>query len=234
MSKHGKRFRYAKEKIPAGVQFKPDEAVQMVKELASAKFDESVDVSTCLGVDPKRAEQVVRGTVVLPHGTGKSVRVLVIAQGEKETEAQEAGADYVGMEELIEKVDGGWTDFDVDVASPEAMKAGVAKLGRVLGPRNLMPTPKAGTVTNDLGKAVAEVKAGRIEFKIDKSANLSLQVGKISFDPEKLQENAEAALNAVLKAKPDSMKGIYLLSASISTTMSPSVKLDTKELSKLG
>lgn len=229
-----KRYKQAFEARNGGEAFSLKDAIIALGKFPRAKFDESVDLALRLGVDPKHSDQMVRGTVALPNGSGKIVRVVAFTpDGPVADAAKEAGADYVGMKELIEKVESGWTDFDVAVASPEAMKAGVAKLGRVLGPRNLMPTPKSGTVTNDLGKAVAEVKAGRIEFKIDKSANLSLQVGKISFAPEKLQENAEAALIAVLKAKPDSLKGIYLLSASISTTMSPSVKLDVKEISKL-
>ena len=230
-----KRYKQAFEARNGGEAVSLTDAISVLGKFPRAKFDESVDLALRLGVDSKHSDQMVRGTVALPNGSGKIVRVVAFTpDGPVADAAKEAGADYVGMEELIEKVDGGWTDFDVAVASPEAMKAGVAKLGPKLGPRNLMPTPKAGTVTNDLGKAVAEVKAGRIEFRIDKSANLSLPVGKISFDPDKLQENAEAALNAVFKAKPDSVKGTYLLSASVSATMSPSVKLDTKEISKLG
>ena len=230
-----KRYKQALEARNDGTTVSLRDGINALGEFPRAKFDESVDIALRLGLDPKHSDQMVRGTVALPNGSGKTVRVVAFApDGPMADAAKEAGADYVGMKELIEKVEGGWTDFDVAVASPEAMKAGVAKLGRVLGPRNLMPTPKAGTVTDDLGKAVTEVKAGRVEFKVDKSANLSLQVGKVSFDPDKLQENAEAALSAVLKAKPDSVKGTYLLSASISATMSPSVKLDVKEISKLG
>jgi len=230
-----KRYKQALEARNDGDTVSLRDGINALGEFPRAKFDESVDIALRLGLDPKHSDQMVRGTVALPNGSGKTVRVVAFApDGPMADAAKEAGADYVGMKELIEKVEGGWTDFDVAVASPEAMKAGVAKLGRVLGPRNLMPTPKAGTVTDDLGKAVTEVKAGRVEFKVDKSANLSLQVGKVSFDPDKLQENAEAALSAVLKAKPDSVKGTYLLSASISATMSPSVKLDVKEISKLG
>jgi len=224
MSKHGKRFRYAKEKIPAGVQFKPDEAVQMVKELASAKFDESVDVSTCLGVDPKRAEQVVRGTVVLPHGTGKSVRVLVIAQGEKETEAQEAGADYVGVE-YIDKIQDGWLDFDVCVATPDLMNK-VGPLGKVLGPRGLMPTPKGGTVTFDISRAVGEIKAGKIEYRVDKTGNIHAPIGRVSFTPEHLSENLVAVVDSILRAKPATAKGKYMKSVTVSSTMGPGVAVD--------
>ncbi len=230
-----KRYKQAHEARDSNGAVSLKDGINALGKFPRAKFDESVDIALRLGLDPKHSDQMVRGTVALPHGSGKTVRVVAFTpDGPMADAAKEAGADYVGMKELIEKVEGGWTDFDVAVASPEAMKAGVAKLGRVLGPRNLMPTPKAGTVTDDLGKAVTEVKAGRVEFKVDKSANLSLQVGKVSFDPDKLQENAEAALSAVLKAKPDSVKGTYLLSASISATMSPSVKLDVKEISKLG
>ena len=230
-----KRYKQAHEARDSNGAVSLKDGINALGKFPRAKFDESVDIALRLGLDPKHSDQMVRGTVALPHGSGKTVRVVAFTpDGPMADAAKEAGADYVGMKELIEKVEGGWTDFDVAVASPEAMKAGVAKLGRVLGPRNLMPTPKAGTVTDDLGKAVTEVKAGRVEFKVDKSANLSLQVGKVSFDPDKLLENAEAALSAVLKAKPDSVKGTYLLSASISATMSPSVKLDVKEISKLG
>ena len=199
-----------------------------------AKFDETVDLAMRLGVDPKHSDQMVRGTVALPNGSGKTVRVAAFAaDGPAADAAKEAGADHVGLKELIEKVEGGWTDFDVAVATPEAMKIGVAKLGRQLGPRGLMPTPKAGTVSDDLGKVIGEVKAGRVEFKVDKSANLQMTIGKASFDAEKLLENAKAAIIAVIKAKPDSAKGTYLMSASLSATMSPSVKLDVKEISKL-
>ena len=224
MSKHGKRFRSAKEKIPSGVQFKPDEAVQMVKDLASAKFDESVDLSACLGVDPRKAEQVVRGTVVLPHGTGKSVRVLVIAQGEKETEAQEAGADYVGVE-YVEKIQNDWLDFDVSVATPDLMSK-VGPLGKVLGPRGLMPTPKGGTVTFDISRAVSEIKAGKIEYRVDKTGNIHAPIGRVSFAPEHLSENLVAVLESILKAKPATAKGKYMKNVTVSSTMGPGVAVD--------
>jgi large subunit ribosomal protein L1 len=224
MSKHGKRFRSAKEQIPSGVQFKPDEAVQMVKDLASAKFDESVDLSACLGVDPRKAEQVVRGTVVLPHGTGKSVRVLVIAQGEKETEAQEAGADYVGVE-YVEKIQNGWLDFDVCVATPDLMSK-VGPLGKVLGPRGLMPTPKGGTVTFDISRAVSEIKAGKIEYRVDKTGNIHAPIGRVSFAPEHLSENLVAVLESILKAKPATAKGKYMKNVTVSSTMGPGVAVD--------
>ena len=195
------------------------------------KFDESVEMAFRLGVDPKHSDQMVRGTITLPHGSGKQVRVVAfVADGPVADAARAAGADHVGLDELIKKVEDGWTDFDKAVATPEAMKSGVAKLGRYLGPRNLMPTPKSGTVTEDLGKAVTEVKGGRVEFKVDKTSNLHVLIGKRSFAGEKLLENANAVLDAVIKAKPDAVKGTYLLSASISASMSPSVKLDLRQL----
>ena len=208
------------------------EALNILAGFPKAKFDESVEISFRLGVDPKHSDQMVRGTVSLPHGSGKKVVLAAfVADGPKAEEAREAGADHIGLDELIKKVEGGWTDFDVAVATPEAMKSGVAKLGRQLGPRGLMPTPKAGTVTNDLGKAVTEVKGGRVEFKVDKTSNLHVLIGKRSFTESQLEENASAAIDAVIKAKPDVAKGMYLLSASISATMSPSVKLDLRQLS---
>ena len=228
-----KRYKQALEARNGGETVSLKDAIDALGQCPRAKCDESVDLSLRLGVDPKHSDQMVRGTVALPNGSGKTVRVAVFAPKAPEP-MRPRQCRSRGLKELIEKVEGGWTDFDVAVASPEAMKAGVAKLGRVLGPRNLMPTPKAGTVTEDLAKAVGEVKAGRLEFKVDKSANLALPVGKISFDAAKLLENAEAALTAVMKAKPDSTKGNYLLSAAISTTMGPSVKLDLKEIANLG
>ena len=224
MSRHGKRFRRAKDKVPSGVQFKPDEAVQMVKELASAKFDESVDVSTCLSVDPKRAEQVVRGTVVLPHGTGKSIKVLVIAQGEKEIEAQEAGADYVGIE-YVDKIQDGWLDFDVCVATPDMMNK-VGPLGKLLGPRGLMPTPKGGTVTFDISRAVSEIKAGKIEYRVDRTGNVHAPIGRVSFAPEQLSENLVAVVDSIIRAKPATAKGKYMKSITVSSTMGPGVAVD--------
>jgi large subunit ribosomal protein L1 len=230
-----KRYNQAFEARNGGEAISLTDAIAALAKFPRAKFDESVDLAMRLGVDPKHSDQMVRGTVALPNGSGKTVRVAAFAaDGPAADAAKEAGADHVGLKELMEKVEGGWTDFDVAVATPEAMKAGVAKLGRQLGPRGLMPTPKAGTVSDDLGKVIGEVKAGRVEFKVDKSANLQMQIGKVSFDTEKLIENAKAAIIAVIKAKPDSTKGTYLMSASLSATMSPSVKLDVKEISKLG
>lgn len=224
MSKHGKRFRNAKAKLPEGAQFKPDEAVQMVKDVASAKFDETVEVATCLNVDPRQADQIVRGTVVLPHGTGKSVRVLVIAQGEKETEATEAGADYVGTE-YVDKIQEGWLDFDVCVATPDLMGK-VGPLGRILGPRGLMPTPKGGTVTFDIRRAVTEIKAGKIEYRVDKTGNVHVPIGRVSFSSDQLNANLSAIMDSIVRAKPSASKGIYVKSVTLSSTMGPGVSID--------
>ncbi len=211
-----------------------EEAMTALAGFPKVKFDESVEMAIRLGVDPKHSDQMVRGTITLPHGSGKQVRVVAfVADGPVADAARAAGADHVGLDELIKKVEGGWTDFDKAVATPEAMKSGVAKLGRYLGPRNLMPTPKSGTVTEDLGKAVTEVKGGRVEFKVDKTSNLHVLIGKRSFAGEALLENANAVVEAVVKAKPVTTKGTYILSASLSASMSPSVKLDLKELSTL-
>ena len=210
--------------MPPGVQFKPDEAVQMVKDLASAKFDETVEMATCLNVDPRKADQIVRGTVVLPHGTGKVTRVLVIAQGEKETEAAEAGADYVGTE-YLEKIQEGWLDFDVCVATPDLMGK-VGPLGRILGPRGLMPTPKGGTVTFDVGRAVKEIKGGKIEYRVDKTGNVHVPIGRVSFSPEQLDENLDAIMDSIMRAKPSASKGTYVKSVTVSSTMGPGVAID--------
>jgi large subunit ribosomal protein L1 len=210
--------------LPEGATFAPDEAVKLVKSLSFAKFDETVDVAARLGVDPKQADQLVRGTVVLPHGTGKTVRVLVIAQGAKEAEAKEAGADFVGVE-FIEKIQGGWMDFDVCVATPDLMGK-VGPLGRVLGPRGLMPTPKAGTVTFDVGKAVKEIKGGKIEFRVDKQGNVHGQIGKVSFSEKQLAENLGAFMDQIVRSKPSGAKGTYLRSLTVSSTMGPGVAID--------
>ncbi len=223
MAKTGKRYSAARVAVPSGVKFAPDEAVRLVKELASARFDESVDIATRLGVDPRKADQLVRGTVVLPHGTGKSVRVLVIAQGEKEAEAKEAGADYVGVE-FLDKIQQGWLDFDV-CATPDLMGK-VGPLGRVLGPRGLMPTPKAGTVTFDIRRAVSEIKAGKIEFRVDKTGNVHAPIGKVSFSEEQLNENLGAFMEQIVRAKPSAAKGTYLRSVTVSSTMGPGVSID--------
>jgi len=224
MAKTGKRYAAARLAAPPGVRVTPDEAVKLVKELATAKFDETVDIATRLGVDPRKADQLVRGTVVLPHGTGKSVRVLVIAQGDKEAEARDAGADYVGVE-FVEKIQGGWLDFDVCVATPDMMGK-VGPLGRVLGPRGLMPTPKAGTVTFDIGRAVEEIKAGKIEFRVDKTGNVHAPIGKASFSEEQLYENLVAFMEQIMRAKPSGAKGTYVRSVTVSSTMGPGVSID--------
>ena len=224
MPKHGKKFREALAKVPPGVQFSSQEAVQMVKEIASAKFDETVEVAACLSVDPRKADQIVRGTVVLPHGTGKVTRVLVIAQGEKEMEATEAGADYVGAE-YVDKILGGWLDFDVCVATPDLMGK-VGPLGRILGPRGLMPTPKGGTVTFDVGRAVREIKGGKIEYRVDKTGNIHAPIGRVSFSPEQLGENLGAIMDSIVRAKPSAAKGIYVKSVTVSSTMGPGVAVD--------
>ncbi len=224
MTRTSKRYATARAGVPTAAKLPPDEAVRLVKELASANFDESVDVATRLGVDPRKADQLVRGTVVLPHGTGKAVRVLVIAQGEKEAEAKEAGADYVGVE-YVDKIKEGWLDFDVCVATPDLMGK-VGPLGRVLGPRGLMPTPKAGTVTFDIARAVEEIKAGKIEFRVDKTGNVHAPIGKVSFSEEQLGENLSAFMDQIVRARPSATKGTYLRSVTVSSTMGPGVSID--------
>ncbi len=225
----GKKFDAAKAKVDEGRAYVVEEGFKLLPETACAKFDETVEVSGRLGVDPKHPEQMVRGTVVLPHGIGKKVRVLVFAKGEKEIEAREAGADFVGAEELIEKVGKGWLDFDSAVATPDIMGA-VGKLGKVLGPRGLMPNPKLGTVTFDVKRAVSDLKAGKVEFRVDKAGNIHVPVGKASFGAAKLKENFLALMEAIVKAKPSSSKGIYLRSLFVSTTMGPGIKLDAVEV----
>jgi len=222
----GKKYDTASAKIEKTRLYSLEEAVKLVPEIAPAKFDEVVDLAVKLGVDPKQSEQAVRGTVVLPNGTGKKVRVLVFAKGEKEKEAKDAGADFVGGEDLIEKVSKGWLDFDSVVATPDMMGA-VGKLGKILGPRGLMPNPKIGTVTFDITKAVKEIKAGKVEFKVDKSGNVHASIGKVSFGVQKLKENLLALLDGIIKAKPSTSKGIYLRSITLATTMGPGVKIDT-------
>lgn len=222
----GKKYDAASAKIEKTKLYSLEEAVKLVPEIAPAKFDEVVDLAVRLGVDPKQSEQMVRGTVVLPNGTGKKVRVLVFAKGEKEKEAKDAGADFVGGEDLIEKVSKGWLDFDSVVATPDMMGA-VGKLGKILGPRGLMPNPKIGTVTFDITKAVKEIKAGKVEFKVDKSGNVHASIGKVSFGVQKLKENLLALLDGIIKAKPSTSKGIYLRSITLATTMGPGVKIDT-------
>jgi large subunit ribosomal protein L1 len=227
MAKHGKKYRNALTQVPAERVALEDssEALQLVKDAAYAKFDETVEVALRLGVDPRHADQIVRGTVVLPHGTGKSVRILVLAQGEKVREAEEAGADYVGME-YIEKIKEGWLDFDVAVATPDVMGQ-VGQLGRVLGPRGLMPAPKAGTVTFDVGKAVSEIKAGKIEFRVDRTGNLHAPIGRVSFPVEHLRENLDAFMDTVVRAKPAAAKGTYIRTVTVSSTMGPGIRIDS-------
>ncbi len=225
----GKKYLAAKEKVAAQEVYSIDEAFNLVPQTAVAKFDETVELSVRLGVDPRHSDQMVRGTVVLPHGTGKSVRVLVFAKGEKEKEALDAGADVVGAEDLVEKIQKGWLDFDKVVATPDMMSL-VGRLGKILGPRGLMPNPKLGTVTFDVKKAVGELKAGKVEFKVDKQGNIHVPIGKVSFGPDKLKENFFAIMEAVVKAKPATSKGTYLKSIYISTTMGPGIKLDPVEV----
>lgn len=234
MTKRSKSYRAAAEKIHAGEVYEPLEAMKLAKETTVTKFDATVEVMFRLGVDPRKADQMVRGTVSLPHGTGKTSRVLVFAVGPRAQEAIDAGADEVGGDELIEKVQKGYTDFDVAVATPDMMGK-VGRLGRVLGPRGLMPNPKTGTVTMEVGKAVKEIKGGRIEFRVDKHANLAFIIGKASFTVEQLTENYAAALDEVLRLKPSSSKGRYITKATVSTTMGPGIPLDpTKTRDLLG
>jgi large subunit ribosomal protein L1 len=207
------------------------EAVDVVRQVKYGKFDETVDLAFRLGVDPKRSDQMVRGTTVLPHGTGKKVRVLVFAKGEKEQEARDAGADFVGADDVMEKIKNGWMDFDQAIATPDLMGA-VGKLGKVLGPRGLMPNPKTGTVTFEVGKAIAEIRKGKVEYKVEKAGIIHVPIGKSSFDSQQLYDNAQALIEAVMKAKPASCKGRYLKSLTISSTMGPAVRLDPVTISK--
>ncbi|PIE21789.1 MAG: 50S ribosomal protein L1 [Arachnia propionica] len=224
--KHSKAYRSAAQQRDAAQAYSPEEALRLVKSMASAKFDEAIDVAMRLGVDPRKADQMVRGTVNLPNGTGKVVRVLVIAAGDKADAAREAGADEVGADELVEKIQGGYLDFDAIVATPDMMGK-VGRLGRVLGPRGLMPNPKTGTVTMDVAKAVADIKGGKIEFRVDRHSNLQFIIGKASFTEEQLVENYYAVLDEVLRLKPSSSKGRYIRKIAVSATMSPSVLIDT-------
>jgi len=231
MRKTGKKFLAAKAKVEAR-PYGLGDAMKLVRAVKFAKFDESVDVAMLLGVDPKHADQMVRGTVVLPHGVGKSKRVAVIAGGDKAKEAQESGADHVGAEELVEKIQGGFLDFDALVATPDMMRL-VGKLGKVLGPKGLMPNPKAGTVTMDVGKAVREIKAGKVEFRVDKTSIIHASIGKTSFDETKLEENASAFIRAVLRARPPAAKGKFFRTVSISSTMGPGIDIDTAAVEAL-
>jgi len=223
-----KRYKKALEQVDASKAYALKDAVGVLAKFPKAKFNETVDLAFRLGVDPKQSDQMVRGTVPLPHGSGKVVRVLVFAKGAAADAAKSAGAEFVGFEDMIAKCNGGWSDFDVAVATPEAMIE-VRKLGKVLGPRGLMPNPKTGTVTEDTAKAVKEVKAGRVEFKVDKAGNIHVPVGKASFAAPQLEENARAFIEAVAKAKPTSLKGAYIQTCTISATMSPGVRVDVRE-----
>ena len=229
--KHGKKYKEAAKLVDRSVFYEPAEAVALVKKTTVAKFDETVEVHIRTGCDGRHAEQQVRGAVVLPNGTGKTVRILVFAKGEKATEAEAAGADYVGAEELIPKIQNeGWFEFDVVVATPDMMGV-VGRLGKVLGPKGLMPNPKAGTVTMDVTKAIADIKAGKVEYRLDKANIIHCPIGKVSFDEAKLQENYQALLDAIIKAKPAALKGQYLKSVSLATTMGPGVRVSTAKYS---
>ena len=221
----GKKYIQAKSSFDRNKRYDLGEGVKLVTESSYSRFDESVDVAIRLAVDPRKAEQMVRGTVLLPHGTGKTIRVLVFAKGQKEKEASDAGADYSGGDELIEKISGGWLEFDKAIATPDMMSS-VGKLGKILGPRGLMPNPKVGTVTFDIEKAVQEVKSGKVEFKVEKAGIVHVAVGKVSFGVEKLLENIKALLEVIIRAKPATSKGVYLKSIALSTTMGPGVKID--------
>ena len=225
MSKKGKKYLGVLEKIDKMKKYELEQGIKIAKENAFAKFDESIDVSIRLGIDPRKADQMVRGTVVLPNGTGKDVRVLVFAKGEKEKEAQAAGADFVGAEDLIEKIAGGWTGFDKAVATPDVMGL-VGKIGKILGPRGLMPNPKLGTVTFEVGNVIKELKAGKVEFRADKTGIVHVSVGRVSFSLEKIFENIIALMDVIIKAKPSSSKGVYLRSIALTTTMGPGIKID--------
>ncbi|HNQ62818.1 MAG TPA: 50S ribosomal protein L1 [Syntrophorhabdaceae bacterium] len=225
MAKLAKKYAEAKEKIDRERRYDMDEALSILPQIKYAKFDETVELALRLGVDPRHADQMVRGSVALPNGLGKQVKVLVFAKGQKEKEAQEAGADYVGAEDFVEKIQKGWLDFDKTIATPDIMGV-VSKLGKILGPRGLMPNPKVGTVTFDIAKTVKEMKAGRVEFRVDKAGNLHVPVGKISFGKEKILENINSLLETVIRLKPSSSKGTYIKGMAICTTMSPGIKID--------
>jgi large subunit ribosomal protein L1 len=225
MANRGKKYLDARNKVDRNKRYELGEGVKLLLETSYTKFDEGVDLAVRLGVDPKKADQMVRGTVVLPHGTGKKVRVLVFAKGQKEKEASDAGADFVGAEELIEKISKGWLEFDKVIATPDMMGS-VSKLGKTLGPRGLMPNPKVGTVTFDLERAIKEIKAGKVEFKVEKAGIIHVPVGKVSFGFDRLLENAKALLEVILRAKPPTSKGIYFRSIALSTTMGPGIKID--------
>ena len=227
----GKKLRTAQDKVEIGKEYSLEDALKRAKEATYTKFDETVDLAVNLGIDPRKSEQMVRGTVVLPHGIGKKVRVLVFAKGEKEKEALEAGADFVGAEDLVDKISKGWLDFDKSVATPDVMGV-VGKLGKILGPRGLMPNPKLGTVTFDIARAVKEIKAGKVDYKAEKAGIVHVPIGKVSFDTEKLLENARTVINSIIKAKPATSKGKYLKKIAVSSTMGPGIAVDIASLGK--
>jgi large subunit ribosomal protein L1 len=227
----GKKLKVVKEKIEIGKEYSIEDAINLIKESSYGKFDETIDLTVNLGIDPRKSEQMVRGTVVLPHGIGKKVSVLVFAKGEKEKEATDAGADFVGAEDLIEKISKGWLDFDKAVATPDVMGI-VGKMGKILGPRGLMPNPKLGTVTFDIARAVKEIKAGKVEYKAEKAGILHVPVGKVSFDTQKLIDNTKTVVASIVKAKPAASKGKYLKKISVSSTMGPGIAVDIASLGK--
>ena len=225
MPKHGKKYREAAAQLDKNRLYSPQEAIALLKRISYSAFDGTVEVHLRLGVDPRHADQMVRGTAVLPHGTGRTVRVLVFAQGDKAREAEEAGAEYVGAQDLIQRIEGGWLDFDVAVATPDMMGQ-VGRLGRILGPRGLMPNPRSGTVTFDVGRTVRDVKAGRVEFRVDRTALVHVPIGKVSFEDQRLLENLSTLMDAVAAAKPSGAKGTYIRSVHLAATMSPGIRLD--------
>ena len=225
MPKHGKKYRAAVAQVDKNRLYSPHDAIDLLKKISYSAFDGTVEVHMHLGVDPRHADQMVRGTAVLPHGTGRTVRVLVFAQGDKAREAEEAGAEYVGAQDLIQRIEGGWLDFDVAVATPDMMGQ-VGRLGRILGPRGLMPNPRSGTVTLDVGRTVRDVKAGRVEFRVDRTALVHVPIGKVSFDEQRLLENLSTLMDAVVAAKPSGAKGTYIRSVHLAATMSPGIPLD--------
>jgi large subunit ribosomal protein L1 len=233
MPKHGKKYNVAKEKLDSTLRHSVEDGIGKALETAYAKFDETLDLAIRLGVDPRHADQMVRGSVVLPHGTGRVVRVLAFAKGEKAVEAQEAGAEHVGAEDLIKKIQEGWLEFDKAVATPDLMGQ-VGKLGKILGPRGMMPNAKVGTVTFDIGRAVSELKAGRVEFRVDKAGVVHVPLGKVSFGADKLRENMISFLEIILRMKPSTAKGTYVRSLAVSTTMGPGVKIDPNQIRELG
>lgn len=232
MPRHGKNYLEARKLFNREKLYDPAEALSLVKEMARARFDETVEVAVRLGVNPRHADQIVRGAVGLPHGTGKQVRVLVFAKGDKAKEAQEAGADWVGAEDLVSRIEGGWVDFDVAVAAPELMGM-VGKLGRILGPRGLMPNPKSGTVTPDLARAIKEIKAGKVEFRTDRAGIVHVPIGKVSFEDEALLENFFTLMSVLIRAKPAAARGQYIRSVTVSSTMGPGVKINPQKVSRV-